>query len=401
MSKQGTIVIRRGSVSVKIYRTKDAFTVAWYEGDRRKRRRRVTLKDARDLAEETAARLQQGRAESSQLTGEDRQIYLDLRARAKASGFTLTEAVETLERVRDALGPSINLAQALSFYRAHGQGQVEERTAPEAFEEFITVKEKATSKRNVEGLRLHIGRFLEDFQGPVSGVTYQQIVEHLTARDYSPGYFNNARNELVTFFRWCRKQRYLPEMQTEAEKVEKRTELQEAVSIFKAAQFEEIIHSIREDLRPYLALSAFGGLRPSEVGRLEWDAIDWEEDHIYISATVAQKTLSDRFIPLNETLRAWLEPYRKDSGSVIEWRRPSEMLTRELKRLREAELINLKEWPTDVLRHSYGSYRLARIENKQKLAEEMGNSPQIITSHYRRPVTKKAADEWFAIRPAS
>jgi hypothetical protein len=57
------------------------------------------------------------------------------------------------------------------------------------------------------------------------------------------------------------------------------------------------------------------------------------------------------------------------------------------------------EWPHNVLRHSFISYRIAKIKNANEVALEAGNSPDIIFRHYRELATEEQADAWFAIVP--
>ena len=57
------------------------------------------------------------------------------------------------------------------------------------------------------------------------------------------------------------------------------------------------------------------------------------------------------------------------------------------------------EWPHNVLRHSFISYRIAKIKNTNEVALEAGNSPDIIFRHYRELATEEQADAWFAIVP--
>jgi len=52
-----------------------------------------------------------------------------------------------------------------------------------------------------------------------------------------------------------------------------------------------------------------------------------------------------------------------------------------------------------VLRHSFISYRIAKIKNAHEVALEAGNSPDIIFRHYRELATEEQADAWFAIVP--
>ena len=53
----------------------------------------------------------------------------------------------------------------------------------------------------------------------------------------------------------------------------------------------------------------------------------------------------------------------------------------------------------DVLRHSYGTYRLPILKSADALALEMGNSADVIFRHYRRPVNEATARAYFAIIP--
>jgi len=57
------------------------------------------------------------------------------------------------------------------------------------------------------------------------------------------------------------------------------------------------------------------------------------------------------------------------------------------------------EWPRNVLRHSFISYRIAKVKSADQVALEAGNSPSIIFKHYRELTTEDQADSWFGIMP--
>jgi hypothetical protein len=57
------------------------------------------------------------------------------------------------------------------------------------------------------------------------------------------------------------------------------------------------------------------------------------------------------------------------------------------------------EWKHNALRHSFCSYRLAKVKSAAEVALEAGNSPQMIFQHYRELVTEKGAENWFGITP--
>ena len=57
------------------------------------------------------------------------------------------------------------------------------------------------------------------------------------------------------------------------------------------------------------------------------------------------------------------------------------------------------DWPRNVLRDSFISYRIAIVQSADQVALEAGNSPSIIFKHYRELATEDLADQWFGILP--
>jgi hypothetical protein len=57
------------------------------------------------------------------------------------------------------------------------------------------------------------------------------------------------------------------------------------------------------------------------------------------------------------------------------------------------------KWKQNALRHSFISYRLAEIQDVNRVALEAGNSTQMIFRHYRELATPQQAKTWFAIVP--
>jgi integrase len=143
---------------------------------------------------------------------------------------------------------------------------------------------------------------------------------------------------------------------------------------------------------PFIVLGAFAGMRAAEIVRIDWSAIDFKRKIIMIRAGQA-KTASRRIIPISDNLSAWLQPHVAE-GFVV----PSAEIYRKVTALARKLKI---EWPHNVLRHSYISYRIAKIKNAQEVALEAGNSPAIIFKHYRELATEEQADAWFGILPRS
>jgi hypothetical protein len=102
------------------------------------------------------------------------------------------------------------------------------------------------------------------------------------------------------------------------------------------------------------------------------------------------KTRRYRLVPIQPNLGKWLMQFRSRDGAIYYSRR----------KFREAyKLAGMNEWKMDILRHSYGTYRLPILKSAEALALEMGNSADVIFRHYRRPMNEASALAFFAIQP--
>ena len=65
----------------------------------------------------------------------------------------------------------------------------------------------------------------------------------------------------------------------------------------------------------------------------------------------------------------------------------------------EANEIEAMEWKHNALRHTYISARVAECGDVARVADEAGNSPQVIRTNYLKRMRPAAAAEWFGIEP--
>jgi integrase len=141
---------------------------------------------------------------------------------------------------------------------------------------------------------------------------------------------------------------------------------------------------------PILAIGAFAGIRMAELDRLDLKAVDLEWKFIEIRAGQA-KAASRRVIPISDNLAAWLTPLER-KGKIVR--------TKELQTHAPALARALKmEWPCNVLRDSFISYRIAIVQSADQVAHEVGNSAYIIFKHYRELTTPEVAEKCFSILP--
>ena len=163
------------------------------------------------------------------------------------------------------------------------------------------------------------------------------------------------------------------------------------VTIYTSDEMHLLLNKARASLLPYLAIGAFAGLRNAEVRRLDWRDIRFDRGFIECEASMT-KTRRRRLVPMQDNLRAWLEPLRQSSGPVC----LHHSLPGALGALgKQAGL----RWKRNALRHSYISYRLALMPDTARVALECGNSPDMIFQHYRELVTPDEAKAWFNIMP--
>lgn len=142
-----------------------------------------------------------------------------------------------------------------------------------------------------------------------------------------------------------------------------------------------------------MAIGAFAGIRTAEVCRLDWSEVNLETGLIEIKKGKA-KTLSRRLVPITENLALFLTGVEERNGPV--WAQSEPFL---FDLMRDAGNDSGVKWKHNALRHSFISYRVAKIKNVNEVAMEAGNSPDMIFKHYRELVTEKEADAWFGVTP--
>lgn len=130
------------------------------------------------------------------------------------------------------------------------------------------------------------------------------------------------------------------------------------------------------DCMPPLGVMLWGGVRPSEVLRLDWSDIDREE-RVIVLRPRHSKTGGWRHVSLRPVLAEWLADYgMQERGPLCppDW-------GRRWKRLRAA--AGLVPWQQDVLRHTFASYHVKHFRDFAALQSEMGHrSAALLRTRY-------------------
>jgi integrase len=300
------------------------------------------------------------------------------------------EAVECAEILRP-FGKT--LRDAVKFYTGHLSAISSSKKVREVVAELLAAREAdGVSERYLSDLRQRLARFEAVFGDTmIASVSAKQISDWLRGLGLAPLTRNTFRLRLAALFSFARRSGYVKE--SPLSDVEKAKERAGEIEILTVAQTARLLESADAETLPYWAIGAFAGLRVAEIERLDWEEVDFERGLIEVKAAKA-KTGSRRHVHIQPNLAEWLAPYRNATGPVCPIG-----LRKKLDADRERAGL-LENWPQNGLRHSFGSYHLARFPDAAALALQMGNSPAMIFKHYRELVKPKDAGRYWDIRPA-
>lgn len=133
-----------------------------------------------------------------------------------------------------------------------------------------------------------------------------------------------------------------------------------------------------EDLYPAIATALYTGMRRNELFNLEWKDIDFNRNVVTIRNKEGFTTKSKKFrtIPLHDTLKAILRPYKRDSGLCFDRTNQRRVFKRIVK---NAELKNIG-WHT--LRHSFASALVMQNVDLFTVKELLGHASISTTQVY-------------------
>jgi hypothetical protein len=395
--KKGPVAtVRFGSASVPVYLSESngrtRYFIAHYRDGKRIRQCFTDLPAAKKEALFVAQRIQSGMQHVTDLKPHERDNYKTAVEMLGTLGIPLVAAVEDYVQARK-LAESESLTSMANDYRRIFKPLARRATVPKLVVELLAArKQDGASKAYLSNLKTVLTRFGTAFPGEILGISSSDIDGWLRGLNLAPKSRSGMRICVKVLFSFARSQNCLPaEQMTAAEQIKKpKVKNDDDVAVFTPDEMRKILHAAPPHLVPILAIGAFSGIRMAELNRLDWSAIDLERGIIELRAGQA-KTASRRIIPITENLRAWIEPLPR-TGKVVH----TELLHREVTALVRALKL---EWPRNVLRHSYISYRIAKVKSADQVALEAGNSPSIIFKNYRELATEEQADEWFGILP--
>jgi len=401
-------IVESKGVKVPIYLTpafgKESFTIAFYADGKRVRERAPTLAAAREQAKAKIRELTTGMAHAASFTPRQTAVVADAVEILREINVPLSDAVRQFAEAHKILAGQGTVVDACRFYLEQtSRRQIPRKNFPEVVTEFLlTLESKGLSSFYKRDSRIRLGRAALAFRGVIMDISSADIEAWIAQGKRSPRTINNDRDALVTLFGFAKKRGYLPkDIDTAAELTEKRKDKGGDIQILTPENYTLLLNYTPNPFLPLVALGGLAGLRTAEIARLEWNEINFREKHITVAAGKA-KTGSRRIVPILPRLEALLRPLAKHDGKVLPYQNEQSMMnqwSRAKARMLDDQGKLLVEVPTNSLRHSFASYRLAVVKSAEQTALEMGNSPRKLFTNYRELVTARQAEKWFAVIP--
>ena len=339
-----------------------------------------------------------GQMSRRHLTDDELSDYAAARELLIDYGPALLPVANEFAAAKKALGEG-NLVQAAHFFKKYAGDKLKPCTVPAVVEAFIQrKKDEKVGKYHLNDLETRLGKLKDAFTGEMSELTAADLDRWFKSLRLEPRTQNNYRAAVVQLFNFAKSKlkalpHFLPHAAEESTRVREPAKDNE---VYTTDEMRKILKGAPEKIRPLLAIRAFSGIRNEELWKLTWDQVDLKTGWIKL-CKVTSKLKARRVIPILPNLRAWLPTYAGE-GSVHDGYSFAKTLSEALSNgIRDAR-VQVK---TNALRNCYASYRLAVVGNIAQVAEESGNSPEIIRDEYRELATKEEGDAWFSIYPTA
>jgi integrase len=290
----------------------------------------------------------------------------------------------------------VSLLSAAEFYAKHHVAAQASVSVSEAIQKLLAAKKAdGQSQRYIGDLRARLARFALDYgDQKIAEIGSPQIGDWLRSLALAPRTRNTFHRRLSALFKYAIEQRWTLDNPLTKSMVAKTHKA--PTGILSPEEFcALLVHSSVETL-PFHVVGGFAGVRSAEIQRLTWNDIDWSNRLIKIDDTKS-KTARERFVDIPDAAASWLAPYHGSKGLIcpIQGSHLYERLKADRKRAGFTA-----PWPSNALRHSFGSYHLAHHNDAGKLSLQMGHmTTSMVFEHYRLRVLPAEAAKWWAIYP--
>lgn len=317
-------------------------------------------------------------------------------ARSKQNNINTTlthKQVNDATAAFDKIPKKVSLSQVVDFYLHHKPE--EEKSVSEAYEHYLSEKKRVgLSKNTTREIKTVMKPFVKEYSYYLtSSIQEADLSKFIQKGKVADQTQNNRQRVYKKFFNYCLKQDWVSK--NPLRRYEKIKIIQKTPRVFTIEDAKTVIETValkdHEALLLYITIIMLCGLRNCEACELSWDKIRFDGNavSINIDARIA-KTSSRRHITVQKNAAKLLnycrnknltDPYPKNFRKRFD-------------RLKAATGI---EWSSNILRHTFGTYKYAFSENAEATSKAMGNSPTVLKKYYDGLATKRDAEKFFEL----
>lgn len=280
------------------------------------------------------------------------------------------------------------------------------RLVSSVIDELLRAKE--TKGRGVDftiKLQSHFKHFAETFgEETIDAISAPHLLRYFRGKHWLDKTVTSHLRSITLLFQFAKSNGYLPQnLPIAPEKIGNFSSMPKPKEIFTPKEVDVLLHTVRTDGIPFLALQAFAGLRPQEIIGLRWEDIDSEKKEINLRRT----SRWPRRVPILPNLSRWLAFTRKElhishnngNGPIVRIAQPQKEFTGRTSQIAAHELGEEFRYKKNGMRYSFICYHQARFgqpEDTAKIAGIDGRSPD---ATQLPAVTPAEAKEYFSIVP--
>jgi len=355
-----------------------------------------------------------------------KQIRKRFKTKAQADAQAHAYALKMNQKECTPLDPEIHQVAALfqnklsasqfmaALTKAEERLKLSRCTFEELAEEYQEAKKLdfelgTISQLHWENIEKHTRQLIEDFGNQVAGVPVYDLEKsdvekyvrrqlttprETTGKPFSPRTVQGYMEKLRAYFNYGIEKGYMEKNPTKGVKL---PTYKAKVGICLPDELQKLLNHADHYIQCHIMFGAFGGLRSSEIRRMNWNDVRLDEGQFYIEGT--KNSHAERWVkltpPLMDCCKQLLESENPPKGLVTGGMTDNAIW----QRLQYLHKICGVRIPKNGLRHSYGSHSLVAYNNPAHTATEMGHTtPTQTFKAYRKAVRKAQADEYFALR---
>lgn len=256
-----------------------------------------------------------------------------------------------------------------------------------AWDHFLETKRKQNLRDTTLESYRRLLPFLESrWDQVVSSIRADDITEWIDAKQCAPRSVTKYLSLFREFLRHCKDQGWCVDNAAEPIKPPKAD-----APIPKCLSNDDVKLLLNDDdaqLKPYLVLALYGGLRQQEISRLDWDDLQLNQSLVVLNGHQT-KTRSRRVVALLGQAATRLGQLNQQGLPLY----PHHWRPRQ-RRLIERTKI---KWHRDCLRHTAATHMVNVFESEDKAALNLGNTAHVVRTHYRGLATPEQTNEFLQL----